>query len=93
MSVNLKDKLHIWLDDVKDKAFNIFGRDKTEKDNLYETRWVWYHTLLVIEHNMRVIMNLAQKIFCLAHGELLAEGSPEQIKNDKRVINAYLGAQ
>ena len=50
-------------------------------------------TLLVIEHNMRVIMNLAQKIFCLAHGELLAEGSPEQIKNDKRVIDAYLGAK
>jgi len=50
-------------------------------------------TLLVIEHNMRVIMNLAQKIFCLAHGELLAEGLPEQIKNDKRVIDAYLGAK
>ncbi len=50
-------------------------------------------TLLVIEHNMRVIMNLAQKIFCLAHGELLAEGSPEQIKNDKRVIDAYLGTK
>ncbi len=50
-------------------------------------------TLLVIEHNMRVIMNLAQKIFCLAHGRLLAEGAPEQIKNDKRVIDAYLGAQ
>ena len=50
-------------------------------------------TLLVIEHNMRVIMNLAQKIFCLAHGELLAEGLPEQIKNDKRVIEAYLGAR
>jgi branched-chain amino acid transport system ATP-binding protein len=50
-------------------------------------------TLLVIEHNMRVIMSLAQKIFCLAHGELIAEGSPEKIKNDKRVIDAYLGAQ
>ena len=50
-------------------------------------------TLLVIEHNMRVIMNLAQKIFCLAHGELLAEGLPEQIKNDKRVIEAYLGSR
>ena len=50
-------------------------------------------TLLVIEHNMRVIMNLAQKIFCLAHGKLLAKGAPEQIKNDKRVIDAYLGAQ
>ena len=50
-------------------------------------------TLLVIEHNMRVIMQLAQKIFCLAHGEMLAEGTPKQIKNDKRVIDAYLGAQ
>ncbi len=48
-------------------------------------------TLLVIEHNMRVIMQLAQKIFCLAHGEMLAEGTPDQIKNDKRVIDAYLG--
>ncbi len=50
-------------------------------------------TLLVIEHNMRVIMSLAQNIFCLAHGQLLANGTPEEIKNDKRVIDAYLGAQ
>ena len=49
MSVNLKEKLHIWLDDVKDKMFNVFGHDKTEKEDLYETRWVWYHTLLVVE--------------------------------------------
>jgi ABC-type branched-subunit amino acid transport system ATPase component len=49
-------------------------------------------TLLVIEHNMRVIMNLAQHIYCLAHGELLAEGTPEAIRNDRRVIDAYLGA-
>ena len=49
-------------------------------------------TLFVIEHNMRVIMNLAEYIYCLAHGELLAEGKPEQIQNDQRVIDAYLGA-
>ena len=48
-------------------------------------------TLLVIEHNMKVIMSLAQKIFCLAHGQMLADGTPEEIKNDKRVIDAYLG--
>ena len=49
-------------------------------------------TLFVIEHNMRVIMNLAQHIYCLAHGELLAEGPPEKIQDDRRVIDAYLGA-
>lgn len=49
-------------------------------------------TLLVIEHNMRVIMNLAEHIYCLAHGELLAEGAPQDIQNDQRVIDAYLGA-
>lgn len=49
-------------------------------------------TLFVIEHNMRVIMNLAEHIYCLAHGELLAEGAPDQIQNDQRVIDAYLGA-
>ena len=48
-------------------------------------------TLFVIEHNMRVIMNLAQRIYCLAHGELLAEGAPSEIREDRRVIDAYLG--
>ena len=49
MPINLKDKFGLWLDDVKDKIFNVFGRDKTEKEDLYETRWGWYHTLLVVE--------------------------------------------
>jgi len=49
-------------------------------------------TLFVIEHNMRVIMNLAQHIYCLSHGEMLAEGPPEAIQNDRRVVDAYLGA-
>lgn len=49
-------------------------------------------TLFVIEHNMRVIMNLATSIYCLAHGQVLAQGSPEEIQNDQRVIDAYLGA-
>lgn len=50
-------------------------------------------TLFVIEHNMRVIMSLAEHIYCLAHGELLADGPPEKIRSDPRVIDAYLGAR
>lgn len=50
-------------------------------------------TLFVIEHNMRVIMDLAEHIYCLAHGQLLADGPPEEIRTDQRVIDAYLGAR
>jgi len=48
-------------------------------------------TLLIIEHNMSVIMDLAQYVYCLAHGELLAHGEPETIRNDPHVVDAYLG--
>jgi ABC-type branched-subunit amino acid transport system ATPase component len=48
-------------------------------------------TLLIIEHNMRVIMSMASTIYCLAHGEMLAAGPPEEIQRDQRVVDAYLG--
>ena len=62
-------------------------------DRLIKVNKEYGITLLVIEHNMKVIMNLAQKVFCLAHGQMLANGTPEEIRNDKRVLDAYLGAQ
>ena len=49
--------------------------------------------MCIRDSNMKVIMQLAEDIFCLAHGKILANGSPDEIKNDKRVIDAYLGAQ
>ncbi|MGK2741261.1 ABC transporter ATP-binding protein [Tepidicaulis sp. LMO-SS28] len=50
-------------------------------------------TLFIIEHNMPVIMELADRITCLAHGEVLARGTPEEVRGDARVLEAYLGAQ
>jgi branched-chain amino acid transport system ATP-binding protein len=48
-------------------------------------------TLFVIEHNMPVIMNLAEHVYCMANGRMLASGKPDEIQNDQRVIDAYLG--
>ncbi len=50
-------------------------------------------TLLVIEHNMRVMMSLAQRVYCLAHGEVIAEGAPREMQRSQKVIDAYLGAR
>ena len=60
-------------------------------DRLLATNREMGITLFVIEHNMRVIMNLAQHIYCLSNGRLLAEGPPATLQKDQRVIDAYLG--
>ncbi len=48
-------------------------------------------TFLIVEHNMKVIANLCEKVFVLNFGKLLAEGTPEEIQQNEQVLKAYLG--
>ena len=50
-------------------------------------------TLLVVEHNMDLVMNVAERVFVLDHGEPLFEGTPREVQANPRVIDAYLGGE
>ena len=48
------------------------------------------HTILIVEHDMQVVMGLADRITVLHYGEILAEGTPDEIQRDPRVLEVYL---
>jgi branched-chain amino acid transport system ATP-binding protein len=50
-------------------------------------------TIFLVEHNMSLVMDVADQVIVLDLGQLLAHGTPRQIQDDRRVIEAYLGVE
>ena len=60
---------------------------------LYTSRDKFSLSILLIEHDMGLVMGVCERIYVLEYGFCIASGTPDEIKNNKRVIEAYLGEE
>ncbi len=71
------------------------GMNPNETSDLTDLiNWIWKEfnlSILLIEHDMSLVMKICQKIIVLNYGMVIAEGTPEEVRNNQKVIDAYLG--
>jgi branched-chain amino acid transport system ATP-binding protein len=70
-----------------------YGEAESLKAQIRTLRDDYDLTVILVEHNMQVVMGVCERIHVLDHGQTIAEGTPEQIRKDKKVIAAYLGEE
>jgi branched-chain amino acid transport system ATP-binding protein len=76
---------------LDEPAAGFTPQEKVELMNLVEKILAQGITVFLIEHDMKVVMGISKRIAVLDHGEKIAEGSPDEVRANSRVIEAYLG--
>ena len=73
------------------------GLSRVNIDNLMETiltlKERYQLTVVVVEHVLKLVMNTCERISVLDHGQKIAEGTPEDVKSNRSVVEAYLGKE
>ena len=83
----------VGLEDVKDELATSLPYGKQRRLEIARIRDEFHMTILLIEHHMDLVMDISDRIYVIDFGELIATGTPEEIQNNQRVIDAYLGVE